>query len=241
MAAKPQSPYSLCPDVVYTFHVPHPDQGEYGTLRVDSHAESVLVETTSRGNEHESALATLDFLQWEEKIRAMGIVITPLIERAGAAVILVEKDPDTGAESRQIGCLVPPPENEGLLLDASDCTYHALLTSDLTVAKLFFLDVLREHLLPIGEVLYLDMCVLEEERFKAQGRAGKVLYTRLGVPHERTPEDGKLYVTCLHQPRASHGRSNRSTTALTLAVNPWDVQLASAYTGDPANVIKRLR
>jgi hypothetical protein len=236
-----QSPYALQPDVMYTFHVPHPAEGKYGTIRVDTQLSRVCVETTQVGQEDHINTAALEYCDWEERIRADGIVITPLIQRAGAAVVLVEKDADTGAESRQIGCLVPPPENEGQLLDASDCTYHALLTAELDVAKLFFLDVLKEHLLPIGEVLYLNMEVLQEEQFRSQGRGGKVLYTRLNVPNMRVPEPGKLYVTCLHQPRASHGRSNRSKTAITLAVNPWDVQLASAYTGDPASVVKHLR
>jgi hypothetical protein len=227
--------------MMYTFHIPHPAEGKYGTIRVDTQISRVCVETTRVGQEDHINTAALEYCDWEERIRADGIVITPLIQRAGAAIVLVEKDPDTGAESRQIGCLVPPPENEGQLLDASDYTYHALLTAELDVAKLFFLDVLKEHLLPIGEVLYLDMDVLQEERFRSQGAGGKVLYTRLNVPNVRVPEPGKLYVTCLHQPRASHGRSNRSKTAITLAVNPWDIQLASAYTGDPTSVVKHLR
>ena len=84
------------------------------------------------------------------------------------------------------------------------------------------------------------MVVLEDATFRQQGRNGKVLFTRLDIPHVRVPEIGKLYVTCLHQPRGSNRRSARSASAITLAVNPWDVQLASAYTGDPANVVKNL-
>jgi hypothetical protein len=234
-----QTPYALEPNVSYTFHVPHPDEGLYGIVRVESVAEQVTVEVY-QNNESLDAY-NLEFDAWEEFLREKGMVITPLITRGGAGVVLTEKDPETDEETKRVGCLVPPAENEGLLLDASDCTYHALLDSDMTTAKLFFADVLREFLLPIGEILYLNMQVLEEERFRSQGRGGKVLYTRLNIPHVRVPEIGKLYVTCLHQPKTSHGRSSRSATAITLAVNPWDVQLASAYTGLPTSVVKHLR
>jgi hypothetical protein len=229
--------------VAYTFHIPHPPegaQGTYGIIRVDLELELVGVETFIGDTGDQSHLESLHFMQWEELIRARGIVITPLIDRAGAAVIVTEVDDETKEETRMIGCLVPPQDNDGKLLDASDCTYHALLTADLRAARIFFAEVLRESLLPIGEVLYLDMEVLEETRFREQGRGGKVLYTRLDIPHVRFPEIGKLYVTCLHQPKGSHSRSTQGATAITLAVNPWDVQQASAFTGDPASVVKHL-
>ncbi len=231
------------PEVSYTFHTPHPPEGQpktVGVLRVDLDIEKVAVDTFRGDDLDESDLETYNFMDWEEAIRAKGIVITPLIERAGAAVVIVETDPDTQQETKHIGCLVPPRENEGRLLDPSGLTYHALLSSDMRTARVFFVDILSESLLPVGEVLYLDMAVLEEARFREMGRGGKVLYTRLDIPHVRVPEIGKLYVTCLHQPRGSNRRTARSATAITLAVNPWDVQLASAYSGDPANVVKHL-
>ena len=231
------------PEITYTFHTPHPPEGEpkaVGFVRVDLDSEKVAVETMSGESFDQCELLMLDFMEWEGTLRAKGIVITPLIERAGAAVVIVETDAQTGEESRQIGCLVPPRENDGRLLDASDLTYHALLTSDMRTARIFFVDMLTECLLPVGEVLYLNMEVLDDARVRAMGRNGKVLYTRLDIPHVRVPEIGKLYVTCLHQPQAANRRSARGATAITLAVNPWDVQLASAYTGDPASVIKHL-
>lgn len=231
------------PEVSYTFHTPHPPEGQpraVGVLRVDLDLEKVAVETFLGDNFDRSDLTTLDFMDWEEGLRARGIVITPLIERAGAAVLITETDPATQTQTRRIGCLVPPIENDGKLLDPSDLTYHALLTSDMRTARVFFIDILSECLLPVGEVLYLDMTVLDDARFREMGQAGKVLYTRLDIPHVRIPELGKLYVTCLHQPRAPNRRAARGATAITLAVNPWDVQLASAYTGDPANVVKHL-
>jgi hypothetical protein len=229
--------------VAYTFHVPEPPPdapGTYGVVRVDLDTEVVAVETFVGDTGDQAHLESLDFMAWEEAIRGRGIVITPLLDRAGVAVVFVEVDDETEEVTRHIGCLVPPQDNEGRLLDPADCTYHALLDEDMRTARIFFLEVLRESLLPVGEVLYLDMQVLEEPRFRDQGRGGKLLYTRLDIPHVRFPEVGKLYVTCLHQPRGSHDRSMRGAVAITLAVNPWDVQQAATFTGDPASVVKHL-
>ena len=232
------------PDVPYAFHTPHPPQEglpkSVGVIRVDLDTEKVVVETFIGDSFDQSDVESLDFGVWEEHLRAKGIVITPLIERTGAAVVITETDPDSNTQKTSIGCLVPPPENDGRLLDPNDLTYHALLDQDMRTARIYFLEVLTEMLLPVGEILYLDMTVLEEDRFREMGRNGKVLFTRLDIPHVRVPEIGKLYVTCLHQPRGSNRRSAKSATAITLAVNPWDVQLASSYTGNPANVIKNL-
>lgn len=231
------------PDVAYTFHVPQPPEdarGTYGVIRVDLESEHVAVETFVGDTGDQTQLESLDFMDWEETIRARGIVVTPLIDRAGVAVVVTDTDSDTQEEKRMIGCLVPPQENEGRLLDAADCTYHALLTPDMRTARIFFIEVLRECLLPVGEILYLDMVVLQDTRFRDQAREGRVLYTRLDIPHARIPEVGKLYVTCLHQPKGARSRATRGAVAITLAVNPWDVQLASAYAGDPASVVKHL-
>ena len=218
------------PDTPYTFHIPHPDEGKYGFLMVTSHAECVEVHIYNRDNELETS-ENPDFMDWEESIRRAGIVITPLIRRYGAAVRL--------QDDNIIGCLIPPEASEELL-DSNGCVYRALFSAELHVETLFFMDVLKTALIPVGEVMYLDMSVLQEERYRAQGAGGKLLYTRLNVPHVRCPEIGKLYVTCLHQPKSSRGRSMRSATCITLAVNPWDVQLASAYTGPQGNIVKHL-
>lgn len=199
-----------------------------------------MVETLKGDSLDQSEIESLDFSTWEETLRAKGIVITPLIERAGAAVAIVETHPETQTKTTTIACLVPPAENDGRLLDVCDLTYHALLSADMLTARVFFVDILTDSLLPVGEILYLNMQVLDDAKFREMGRAGKLLYTRLDIPHVRVPEVGKLYVTCLHQPRGSSRRSSKGATAITLAVNPWDVQLASEYTGDPSNVIKNL-
>ena len=223
------------PDVAYTFHVPFPEEGKYGVLLVDSMAETVEVHTYNEARVLEDS-STLGFMDWEETIRSRGVVITPLIRRGGAAVVV-----DMPGTGQLLGVLVPARPGMSALLDADACGYRALVTQELDVAELFFMDVLRDGLVPLGEILYLDMQVLEDERFRAQGAGGKVLYTRLNVPHVRVPETGKLYVTCLHQPRTTRGKSTKSATAITLAVNPWNVQLASSYVGPPGSVVKHLQ
>ena len=231
------------PEKAYTFHTPHPPDDQpktVGTIFVDLENEKVVVETLKGDSHDQSEIESLDFSTWEETLRAKGIVITPLIERAGAAVAIVETHPETQTKTTTIACLVPPAENDGRLLDVCDLTYHALLSADMLTARVFFVDILTDSLLPVGEILYLNMQVLDDAKFREMGRAGKLLYTRLDIPHVRVPEVGKLYVTCLHQPRGSTRRSSRGASAITLAVNPWDVQLASEYEGDPANVIKNL-
>lgn len=229
------------PDTYYTFHVPCIDPNLYGTIRVELENEHVKVITHAKDFEDLDNIVTYGFMEWEEAIRARGIVITPLITRAGAAVVMMLEDPVTKETSKRIACLIPHCQDSEDLLEPKTCKYHALYSSDNDVAELPFYDVLSTGLLRIGEILYLDMQVLEEEQFRSQGGNGKVLYTRLGVPHARVTEIGKLYVTCLYKPRAFRGNASRSMSAITLAVNPWDVQLATAYTGDPKCVVKHLR
>ena len=228
------------PDVYYTFHA-HEEPDLFGTIRVELDNEHVSVITYSTELEELKDIETYDFMEWEEKIRFRGLIITPLIRRAGAAVVIEQEDPETKETSKKIACLIPHSQDTEDLLEPTTCKYHALCSPSNDVAELFFRDVLSESLLKIGEVLYLDMQVLQDERFRSQGLGRKVLYTRLSVPHTRTTEVGKLYVTCLHQPRASGNKSSRSSMAITLAVNPWDVQLASEYKGNPSNIVKHLR
>jgi hypothetical protein len=82
--------------------------------------------------------------------------------------------------------------------------------------------------------------VISDDRFRSQCAPGKVLYTRLSVPHIKKPEIGKLYVMCLYQARGARNKSSRSTSAITLAVNPWDVQLVSEFKGRPSSIVKLL-
>jgi len=225
-----QCPYALMPDTSYTFHVPEPDEGKHGILRVVSGAETIELHVYGADRALLSS-ETLDYYTWEVAIRERGMVITPLIQRYGAAVKV----------GSGLGCLIPTPASPREFLEGDGCFYRALISAELDVAELFFMDVLSTLLVPVGEVLYLDMAVLADEAFRAQGAGGKVLYTRLNVPHVRSPEPGKLYVTCLHQPRTVRGRSTKSATTLTFAVNPWDVTVASAYEGPASSVVKLLQ
>jgi hypothetical protein len=228
-----QSSYALSPDVPYTFHIPYPDEGKHGIVLVSPATESVEVHTYNGERVLEDS-NVFCYMTWEEKIREMNMVITPLLTRAGTAVRLEFQG------KQCIGCLIPL-ENSKHLLHADNCSYHALVSEELDMVELFFIDVLRTALIPVGEILYLNMQVMEEERFRSQGAGGKVLFTRLNVPHVRKPETGKLYVTCLYQPRTSRGKSVRSAVSMTLAVNPWDVVLPSLYSGSPSSVLKHLQ
>ena len=109
------------------------------------------------------------------------------------------------------------------------------------MAQIFFLDMFKSCMVPIGEVMYLKISVLSNEGFRAQGAGDKLLYTRLAPPNVREPEDGKLYVTGLYQPVNRRGAVEVSASPITFAVNPWDIQLASEYTGPASKILKRLR
>jgi hypothetical protein len=148
------------PDVYYTFHVPHGETDLFGTLRVDLENEHVSVITYSTDFADLRDVENYDFMDWEEKIRTRGLVITPLITRGGAAVVIEqEEDPVTKEKSKTIGCLIPYKQDTEDLLDPKTCKYHALINSANDVAELFFRDVLTDGLLGIGEILYLDMQV----------------------------------------------------------------------------------
>jgi hypothetical protein len=139
------------PDVAYTFHVPHPDEGRHGVLLVEPDTDSVTVQTFNQ----EGVLihdTVLDVLEWEETVRQSGAVITPLIRRLGAAVLVRRED-----NSQAIGVLIPHAEGSRALLCAESRTYRALISKELDVAELFFLDVLKTALISVGEVLYLNM------------------------------------------------------------------------------------
>ena len=169
---------------------------------------------------------------WEQHLRHKNYVITPMIWRKGACV-----EVHLDETQSVLGCLVSYPDFQSQF-NPGECKYQALIDANNTVSQIFFLDALQ-WLVPVGEILYLDMDVLEDEHYRRQGGNGKLLYTRLNVPPSSEPEEGKLYVTALlKKPRS------RTTQALvsvvTLTVNPWDVRLASKYVGDPKLVVPHL-
>ena len=112
--------------------------------------------------------------------------------------------------------------------------YKVLISSDLTTMDVCFLDVLQ-GLVPVGEVMYMDMGVLPDNLKKP----GSLLKTRLTVPNVRFPEEGKLYVTCYYKPRRVRHDQNDDTVMI-FAVNPWDLELASEHTGDHKAVYQKL-
>ena len=185
---------------------------------------------------------------WDEYLKAEKMVVTPLIKRLGVCVVLdmpgddPSSDPD--ATKKTLGCLITnmDPGVNGLF-NPVNCTYRALIGANMETTEIFFYKLLRHALVPVGEVLYMDMSVIEDDRFRAQGgsNAGKFLYTRLSVPNVRIPEEGKLYVAALYQPVNNRGRRENYSSSITFAVNPWDVQLVSEYAGEPRNIVKNLK
>jgi len=185
----------------------------------------------------------LNMVGWDDFLRRENMVVTPLIRRLGACVSLVDSDEDDGEGGRKkqiLGCLISYPEY-GALFNPKTCSYQALTTEDMDVTEIFFADVLLHALVPVGEILYLDMDVIQDERFIIQTGVGKLLHTRLSVPNTANPVEGKLYVAALYQPMTRRGRRESFANCVTFAVNPWAVQLASEYTGDAGNIVKHLK
>lgn len=232
------------PDVVYSYHIPKfsdtPDEseGHYGTVHIISNAATVELSRYNQQKEPIDAV-TLDFDEWDEYLRREHMVVTPLITRGGACVTL-ELDEEDGTKKKVLGCLIHYPEF-GTLFNPNTCCYQALVSQEMDVAQIFFLDVLKTAMVAVGEVMYLKISVLPESGFRAQGEGDRLLYTRLAPPNVRDPVEGKLYVTGLYQPLGRRGAGEVSASPVTFAVNPWDVELASEYTGDHSKVLQRLR
>lgn len=186
----------------------------------------------------EDALDIAEYDQWEEKMQQLEYVLTPMIERSGTCLVVDIKGPD-GENSPKLGCMVRYPEYDSQFNQIT-LKYQVLLDQDNTVAQVFFLDALRD-LLPIGTIMYLKLDVIEDERFSRQhsNRRGKYLHTRLNVPNVSTPQQGKIYVTGLHERK--RGRTQTAlVTAVTFPVNPWDVVLKDKFVGDACEVVQRL-
>ena len=165
-------------------------------------------------------------------------MLTPMIERSGACLLVDMKGPD-GVSSPKLGCLVKYPEY-GSQFNQVTLKYQALVDQDNTVAQVFFTEALRD-LLPIGTIMYLKLDVIDDERFSRQhsNRKAKYLHTRLNVPNVSTPEQGKIYVTGLHERK--RGRAQTAlVTSVTFPVNPWDVVLKDRFAGDACEVVQRL-
>jgi len=236
-----QTTPNLMPDESYTFHIPDFSDREYGTVTVVSVARTVEI-VWYNGDQTIKMSETADYDQWDEFMRDKNMVVTPLITRGGACVQVVMEDADEDGEitnRKVLGCLIPYPDT-GKLLNPEQCTYQALISESLDTVEVFFMDVLKDYLIRVGEEMLLDPNVLDNEAFRAQGAGGKLLYTRLFIPTTITPIAGKLYVMALHQPTNRRGRSGAGVTPMVFAVNPWDVQLLSEYTGEAKLILKHL-
>jgi hypothetical protein len=243
----PQTTPTLEPDVWYSYHIPDHTDGEYGALKVCVDMDCVEVSRYNKDGTSKDP-QQLSLNDWDEYLKAEKMVVTPLIKRLGVCVVLdmpgddPSSDPD--ATKKTLGCLITnmDPGVNGLF-NPVNCTYRALIGANMETTEIFFYKLLRHALVPVGEVLYMDMSVIEDDRFRAQGgsNAGKFLYTRLSVPNVRIPEEGKLYVAALYQPVNNRGRRENYSSSITFAVNPWDVQLVSEYAGEPRNIVKNLK
>jgi hypothetical protein len=228
------------PDTYYSYHIPkfsdtpHESEGDYGTIIIITSAATVELSRYDKNKEAKEP-QTLELDEWDEYLRNHHMVVTPLITRGGACVRLELEE-----GRKTLGCLIQYPEFQSQF-NPDTCSYQALMTPEMDVAQIFFTDLLRHCMVPIGEIMYLNMEILPEAGFRAQGADGKKLHTRLAPPNVRDPEEGKIYVTALYQPLNRRGSTEVSASAITFAVNPWDVQLASEYDGDLSKIVKKLR
>ena len=231
------------PDQFYSYHIPkfsdapNESEGDYGTIIIHTGANSVEISRYGK-DKQDKAPVIQELDEWDEYLRRENMVVTPLITRGGACVTVELGGGDD--TNKTLGCLIKYQEFNSLF-NPDTCCYQALVTEEMDVAQIFFLDMFKSCMVPIGEVMYLKISVLSNEGFRAQGAGDKLLYTRLAPPNVREPEDGKLYVTGLYQPVNRRGAVEVSASPITFAVNPWDIQLASEYTGPPSKILKRLR
>jgi hypothetical protein len=229
------------PDESYTFHIPDFSDREYGTVTVVSCGRTVEI-AWYNNDQTLKHCETADYDEWDGYMRDNKMVVTPLITRGGACVQVVMEDVDedgTTSTRKVLGCLIPYPDTNRLL-NPEQCTYQALISQALDTVEVFFMDVLKDYLIRVGEEMLLDPNVLDNEAFSAQGAGGKLLYTRLFIPNVTKPVAGKLYVMALHQPTNRRGRSGVGMTCMVFAVNPWDLQLLSEYTGEAKLILKHL-
>jgi len=235
-----QSHYCVEPDKHYSFHIPE-EEGPaktFGTLQVDSKERTVLFyEYTDRDLE-DGSLVSRTYDNWEEYMAEKGYVLTPLVQRAGACLIINSKGGEDGSSVPKLGCLVKNPETNTLFHHPT-LHYQALVDQENTVMHVFFLDALH-CLVPVGTIMYLRMEVIEDERFTSRPREGKFLITRLNVPNTSEPVEAKIYVTALFKRNRSRDQEAFSM-AVTFPVNPWDVIHKDLFPeGNQKDIVKHL-
>ncbi len=204
-------------------------------MTVHTESEKVEFVEKSRDDPNGGSVHILTFFDWEEYISANGYVLPPLIERGGACILV---DIGTPEEPNQVvGCLLKDPET-GSQLDPESGTYRALVKPDNSMAQVFFKDVLTS-LIGVGTIMYLQMEVIEDERFNHASRQGKYLFTRLNVPNVSDPVQGKIYVTGVCRKNRTRTQV-ASVSSVTFPVNPWDVIPKHMFKGDPSAIVKNL-
>jgi hypothetical protein len=235
-----QSPYSLEPNRQYSWTVPVEGAEDrrpetYGTVNVDTSTKKVVLYTYTKDEPEGKAMEFLEYDEWEDRLLQAGAVLTPMVERAGACLLV---DMGEGASSK-LGCLVQYPEHESQFNHQTQ-HYQAVVDAANTVTQVFFTDALR-CLLPVGTLMYLKMDVIDDERFNqpARSSAGKWLLTRLNVPNTATPAQGKIYVSALYKKKRSRGQ-NGFVVSVTFPVNPWDVELKQLFSGPEDSIVKHL-
>ena len=198
-----KSKYECATGRHYTYHVPGSQPLSHGHIYF--HRSTKKMEINRFLDKQHIEGEMIDFMEWDGYLQDKEMVLTPMISRGGACVkVTVEGE-------EYLGCLIKTNEGSNLLFDPETCCYRASLKESGMVAHLFFLDTL-ESLVPVGEILYLNLETTSIEKIRMQG---KYLYTRLNVPHVRNPEDGKLYVSVLYNP-SSDPNDLRSTTLVRL-------------------------
>lgn len=207
----------------------------YGYIFIDTENENVQFVQKLRSDPDGGVAQTKTFFDWEEHLNAEGYVLSPLIDRGGACVMV-----DIGTADKPnevVGCMLQDPQT-GTQFSQDDGTYQVLVKSDNSAAQIFFKDALRS-LLAVGTVMYLRMEVIQDARFKITSQANKWLYTRLNVPNVAEPVQGKIYVTAVCRKNRTR-LQNASVTGVTFAVNPWDLVPKHLFKGGLDNIAKHL-
>ncbi len=243
--------YSLMPNVQYTWH--RPETGDHGLIMAHTVDCMMMIEyfALEPSGDRSSPFNTerVLFDRWERDVRERGIILTPVIWRAGACV-LIQLTPTTKA----VGVLIRP-EGCGTQLHTSSCSYVALVQrppdedqsqhasqppSQPLLQPTVHLPLVKaiSSLIPVGELLYLNHACMDKPEYK---KVGKLLKVRLNVPNTLEPEPGRVYVTCHFSERA-FGRSDVSSLpCVTMTVDPWDLTLPSEYKGPASSVLDFLQ
>ena len=250
-ASAVRASYSLMPNTAYTWH--RPGTGEHGLLTARSAESLIMIDhfTLEPGADRSVTdhTETLLYDKWEQAVREKGMVLTPVLWRAGACVQVQLTD-----TTRGVGVLVRP-DGANTRLHVESCSYVALvrrppdedqsqhpsqLPSQPELPSTVHLPLLTaiSSLIPVGEPLYLNHACIDKPEFR---KPGKVLKVRLNVPNTLEAEEGRVYVTCHYSDRA-YGRPDvASLPSVTMTVDPWDLTLPSEFRGAPESVLEFLQ